>query len=117
MDKKFINPFDKVLKVIKLSSNEKNKTLFESDNKNVDLKSDLIYPEDIYICSLYYNDEFLISKGLKPIYNNFLNDLLRKRFSLDRGSRSEFVNVNKKDFMDDNLAKLGSISNLKEVRK
>jgi hypothetical protein len=115
--KKIDNPIDKILKTIKKESVDKNKILFESGDKDNDLRSDLVYPEDICVCSLLVNDKFLKSKGLKPIYSYYLDELLRKRFSLERGSRKEFVNVNKKDFFDDNLAKFGSISNLQEVRK
>lgn len=114
---KFNNPIDQIMKVIKNDSFEKNATLFEANSDNVDLKSDFLYPEDVFISTLIYNDEFLKSRGLKPIYHKYLIEFMRKRFSLDRGSRNEFVNVNKKDFMDDNLSKLGSISNLTEVRK
>ena len=111
------NPIDKILKTIKGESAEKNKILFESGDKDVDLRTDLKYPEDVYVSTLYLNDEFLKNRGLKNIYSFYLNQLQRKRMSLDRGSRQEFVNVNKKDFIDDNLAKIGSVQNLTEVRK
>lgn len=112
-----INPIDSIIKTIKKDSSEKNKILFESGDKDTDLRSDLVYPEEVYVSTLIVNDVFLVSKGLKPVYHNYLKHLLRKRFSLDRGSRREFVEVNKKDYVDENLAKIGSISNLTEVRK
>jgi hypothetical protein len=77
----------------------------------------LIYPEDIFISSLKFNDSFLKSKLGFTVYGEYIQDLLVTRFSLNRGSRQEFVTSIKKDFMDDNLAKLGSIQNLAEVRK
>lgn len=111
------NPIDKILKLVKTGSNEKNKILFESGGVDLDLRSDLVYPEEVFISTLQVNDEFLKKCGLNPIYNYYLKQLLRNRVSLNRGSRAEFVNVNKKDFVDENLAKIGSIQNLTEVRK
>lgn len=119
-NKNFNNPIDQIMKTVRNDSMDKNKILFEAGgekDEDTDLRSDLVYPEEVYVSTLLCNDVFLISKGLKPVYSGYLRELLRKRISLDRGSRSEFVNVNKKDYVDENLAKIGSISNLAEVRK
>lgn len=112
------NPLDRVFKVMKNKKDHLSLALFDLDknSKDVDLKSDLAYPEDIFVVSLETNDAFLESRGLTPIYKKYTDNLLRKRFSLDRGSRKEFVEINKKDTMDDGLKKLGTMKNLTEVR-
>lgn len=112
------NPLDRVFKVMKNKKDHLSLALFDLDknSKDVDLKSDLVYPEDIFVVSFETNDAFLESRGLTPIYKKYTDNLLRKRFSLDRGSRKEFVEINKKDTMDDGLKKLGTMKNLTEVR-
>jgi hypothetical protein len=117
-DKKtFSNPIDSILKVIKSKSDDHTTELFNSTESDTDLRSDVVYPEDICICALKSNDDFLSNRGISPNHTKFINDFLRVRFSLDRGSRREFVDINKSNHIDDNLSKLGSIKNLPEVRK
>lgn len=114
---KLINPIDSILKTLKQKDSNVGFSLFQTNKEEVDLKSDVIFPEDVYISVLKSNDSFLESKGLKPVYSFYLENLLRVRFSMDRKSRSEYVDINKKDTMSDGLQKLGSIQNLTEVRK
>lgn len=90
--------------------------LFTAD-KNVDLKTDLGKEEIVYINVLMYNDDILKSKGLKPVFNNFLNKYMRLKFSLDRKSRGEFVNINKTDKTDDVLGKMADLKNISDTKK
>lgn len=86
-------------------------------DKDVDLKTDLTAEEISYINTLLYNDALLKSRGLKPVYSSFLNNLMRLKFSLDRKSRSEFVTINKSDKTDEALGIASSISNITGVKK
>lgn len=70
--------------------------LFETNNKNTDLKTDLTLQELNIINRIHLNSKFLESKGLKPIFDKFVNKLLRLKVSQDRKSRSEYVTVNQK---------------------
>lgn len=112
-----VNPLDSIFKTIKGKMSHISQELFLSSPTDLLLKTDVVYPEDVLISSLRFNDDFLNNRLGFRVYDSYLKDLLMIRFSLDRKSRSEFVTVNKKDFVDDNLAKLGSIKNLTEVRK
>ena len=70
------------------------KELFKGDKSDIDLKTELQFREVTLICALISNDDFLVSKGIKPVYEEYINKYMRLKVSLDRKSRGEFVTMN-----------------------
>ena len=91
--------------------------LFEATAENVDLRTDLSISEILILNSMYINSKFLEKLGLKPLYSGFLDKYMRLKISLDRKSRGEFVDINKKDRFKDKLQEFGNFKNLGEVKK
>jgi hypothetical protein len=99
--------------------------LFESQinnihsfDNNISLRSDLTIDEIILINIAILNSNLMFDKGMKfNIYDRFINQYMRLKVSLDRKSRQEFVNINKKDNFENNLDKFNAIQHLQEVKK
>src|SRR6056297_2492394 len=77
--------------------------LFNASDDNIDLKTDLSDKEINLIATLKFNDEFLKSKGLSPLFNRYYRNYMRLKVSKDRKSREEFVKINKSDDKEDVL--------------
>lgn len=92
------------------------KELFKGD-KDIDLKTELEWREITLISILKYNNDMLVSHGLKPAWNNYLNDYMRLKVSLKRKSREEFVSMHKNDNTDETLEKVSNISNIMGAKK
>lgn len=93
------------------------KELFRADPDNVDIKTDLSWQEIVLINKLMFNDSLLKSKGLTPVYKDFINRYLRLKISLDRKSRGEFVDMNRaKTKTDDVLDTLGKVKNVTDTK-
>jgi len=86
--------------------------LFNADNENIDLKTDLSNDEINLIAGLKFNDLFLKSKGLKPLFMNYYINYMRLKVSKDRKSREEFVNINKQDSKEDVISMASNLSNI-----
>jgi hypothetical protein len=91
--------------------------LFEGDIDNIDLRTDLSHPEIIVVNAIIFNSLFLQNKGIPDPYGRFINEYQRLKVSMDRKSRMEFVNVNKRERFDDNLDKFNSFTALKKVKE
>lgn len=92
--------------------------VFRADRENVDIRTDVAKQEIGLINALQHNDELLLNKGLKPVYKNYLNNYMRLKLSLDRKSRTEFVNINKaQDTSQDVLQGMANLSNITGVKK
>lgn len=91
--------------------------LFKAEQEDVDIKTDLKPEEISYINVLMFNNDLLKSRGLKPVYQNFLKNYMRLKISLDRKSRGEFVAMNKGDKTDDILKGMSDLSNIKSAKK
>lgn len=91
--------------------------LFEAKEDNIDLKTDLSNEEISLINVLFYNDMILKSRGLKPVFSNYINKFMRLKVSKDRLSRSEFVNINKVNTQEDVLNIASNLKNITEPRK
>lgn len=86
-----------------LASAEGNKQQFHSrelfkvgeDNEDVDLKTEIDDVELTHINALKWNNKFLESKGLKPLFKPVIENFMRLKFSRLRGSRKEFTEINK----------------------
>lgn len=95
----------------------KSSELFKIADEELDFKTDLNENEIKIITTLYYNDQFLISKGLKPIFKIYYEKYLRLRVSKDRLGRTEFVKMNTTEQTDEVLQRLGNASTIISSRK
>jgi len=89
-----INPIEEYFKdtgsqVLKKSE------VFEADDENVDIKTDLTEQQIVLVNTLHENDLFLMERGLKPVFKSYYDKYLRLLVSKNRESRKEFVEVNK----------------------
>lgn len=91
--------------------------LFEANKQDVDLKTDLTIFEIIIINKLRVDNIFLDDKMKFPLFDDFLDNYLRLKISLDRKSRMEFVDINRKDRFEQNLQRFGNFSNLMKVKE
>jgi hypothetical protein len=91
--------------------------LFRASEEDVDIKTDLSIEEIILINKLLFNNELLKSKGIKPVYHNFLYKYMRLKISLDRKSRAEFVNINRGDKTEEAVNLLSGLSNITTPKK
>ena len=94
------------------------KELFRAEPEDVDIKTDLGIQEIVLINKLKYNDIFLKSIGLEPIYKGFLNNYLRLKISNERKSRAEFVDMNRgQGKTEDILDTMSKVSNITGAKK
>lgn len=94
------------------------KELFKADSKDVDIKTDLQLREIMLLNVGYWNNDYLERHGLKPIYRSFLDKHLRFKISLDRKSRSEFVDINRsKTDEKEIISTMSNIKNITEAKK
>lgn len=91
------------------------KELFKDEN--IEVRTDINNNEIILINKLIFNDDFLLNKGLNPVFKKFYKNLMKLKISKDRKSRQEFVSINKEDKTDDVLNGMGNISNILNTRK
>jgi len=73
----------------------KKNELFDADDENIDIKTDLTEARIALVNTLHENDLFLVSRGLKPVFKSYYEKHLRLLISKDRKSRGEFVDVEK----------------------
>lgn len=86
--------------------------LFSSNSDGVTLKTDL-NDKEVFLANNILIDGELIKKDLGfDLYGSFLENFKRHKVSRDRKSRSEFVDVNKKDKFDDHLSKFANLRDL-----
>ncbi|MFW6377217.1 MAG: hypothetical protein ACOCZ5_01100 [bacterium] len=91
--------------------------IFEADDSNIDLKTDLDSVEIKHISTMKTNDTFLINRGLKPVFSLYYNEYLRLRVSKDRGSRKEFVKLHSDDKSDELQENIRTASSLLDRRR
>lgn len=91
--------------------------LFNASEKDIDLKTDINWQEIVLINKLKANDRFLIDCGLNPIYKEVLNSYMRLKVSMDRKSRTEFVDVNRGDNAEKVLDIASNIKNISDAKK
>ncbi len=94
------------------------KQLFSAEDSDLDFKTEVSNEEISLIERLFILDNIIEKKGLPRLYQDLINKRLRLKISLDRKSRGEFVNINKQSGdIDEDLNKLGNISNILQPRK
>lgn len=91
--------------------------LFEATNDNVDLRTDLTIQEIVVVNKIKVVDKFIKEKISSFVYNDFLHYYLRFKISLDRKSRGEFVDINRKERFEQNLQRFGNFSALSKVKE
>lgn len=89
-----INPVEEYFKD-RVNSDLKKNELFDADDEDIDIKTDLTEQRIVLVNTLHENDIFLQSKGLKPVFKTYYEKHLRLLISKERKSRGEFVEVNK----------------------
>lgn len=94
------------------------KELFRAEEKDLDVKTDLILKEIVLVNKLKYNNIILKEAGLEPIYEKFLVNYEKLKISLDRKSRTEFVDMNRGQAKtDDVLDAMSKVSNITGAKK
>ncbi|MFP4025964.1 MAG: hypothetical protein ACLFVR_15695 [Thiohalospira sp.] len=83
------------LEVEKDSQAQASKQIFQASDEDVNIKTELSQAEIILMNKLHINNDFLVRKGLKPVFKPFMVNYMKLKISLDRKSRQEFVNINK----------------------
>lgn len=92
--------------------------LFKAEGSDIDLKTDLTNEEITILNTLFFNNEILRKRGLKPVYSNWIEKFMRLKVSKDRLSRNEFVSLNRvQEPAEEQLNKLGSFSNILQSKK
>lgn len=112
------NPIEEYFTKIETSKESINsKAIFEAEKENLDLKTELTIQEIVILNKLEMNNIYLQSKGIKPIFSEFIKNYERLKISLDRKSRGEFVNLNKSNNTDDILNGMSNLSNIGSAKK
>ena len=94
------------------------KELFRAERDSVDIKTDLSWQEIVLVAKLKFNNDLLKDFGLISVYNEFLNNYLRLKISLDRKSRGEFVDMNRgAQKAEDVLDTMSKVSNITGAKK
>ena len=91
--------------------------LFKADDESIDLKTHLQDEEIVLINVLMFNNQILIERGLKPVFQKWIHKFMRLKVSKDRLSRGEFVNVNKQHTAEDTLSSLSNAKNIISSKK
>ena len=86
--------------------------IFNATEENIDLKTDITDQEISLIATLKFNDDFLMSRGIKPVFSQYYNNYMRLKVSKDRKSRGEFVNINKRESQEDVVGMAGNLAGL-----
>lgn len=120
-----IKPIKKLINPIESYFNNKHNTaefieLFEGTEENIDLRTDLEHEEIILTNIIKMNGEYLkdLDEAFKDnIYTRFINSYMRLKVSLDRKSRGEFVDINKRERFENNLHKFNALKDLTDIKK
>ena len=96
----------------------RSREVFLADDKNVDLKTELILVDELPLSNkILATHDFLesILPGISP-YKRYLIQRMRLRISTDRKSRDEYVRVCSPNSFDDNLSKISNFKNIMESK-
>lgn len=116
MTKEYIDPIDSIFENIETGSKNNGIELFRDDSKDIDLKTDLTHTEHVIVSCIATDNEFIKRDLGFDLYGEFLNQFRRHKVSLDRKSRSEFVQVNMKNTIDRDLDRISNLKNLSDSR-
>lgn len=112
--KKLDDPFDPIEEQFS-SGDEISKDLFNEGD--ITLKSDLNDKEVILVTQLFIENKLIKDILDFDLYGEFIHEFKRHKVSRNRGSRLEFVDVNRRDNFDNNLNKFANLKSLTEVKQ
>lgn len=93
------------------------KELFKAERKDVDIRTDLLLKEIVLVNKLIYNNYLLKKYKLLPAFDEFINEYMRLKISLERKSRTEFVDMNRANKSTDTLKEMSEFSNILSAKK
>lgn len=91
--------------------------LFEATDDNVDLRTELNENEVDCVNKIFISNLYLMSKLKDSIYGDFLINYMRLKVSFERGSRLEFVDINRRERFEQQLGKFSQFANLSKVKE
>lgn len=115
---KLINPIEEFVK--NNVGENAFRDLFDSTPENVIRRSHFTELEVDCINKILVNNDFLIScfgKDLGDVYGPFLLSYMNSKISFNRGSRMEFVDVNRKERFKQNLQEFGAFAGISKVKE
>ena len=97
MSDKLSNPIEEYLVAIDKQGHKFDQLLTEKgeDISAVDMKTELSEDEVKLCTALLYNDDYLASKGIRPVYGSYVQRFMRLQVSKNRQSRKEYVDVHR----------------------
>ena len=112
-----VDPIKQIFEEIQGSDNDPGKKLFEDDKTgDIALKSDLIHKEQVLVTALDVENQNILNELDFDLFGYYLDSFRRHKLSLNRLSRQEFVQVNMKNTMDRDLARVSNVKNLVDSR-
>jgi len=94
------------------------KELFKADKKDVDVRTDIVWKEIVLVNKLMYNNLLLTKYKLIPCFDDFVTEYMRLKISMERKSRTEFVDMNRaRSNGEDALKSMSEISTIMNTKK
>jgi DNA replicative helicase MCM subunit Mcm2 (Cdc46/Mcm family) len=94
------------------------KELFKAEKHDVDIRTDIIWKEIILVNKLLYNNILLKKYKLLPVFEDFVTEYMRLKISMDRKSRTEFVDMNRaRTGGEDALKGMSELSTIMNTKK
>lgn len=111
---KLDDPLERIFENVKEKEDNSLKLFEEGD---IHLKSQLSAQEHVLLTALEVENR-IINRTFPEfdLFTDFIKSFLRNKVSLDRQSRTEFVNVNMKNILDKDLNRMSNLKNLTEAR-
>lgn len=99
-----------------IGNEEKFLEIFEATDENIDLRTEIDIQEIVVLNKLRTFMIFLKEKKLDTLYNSFFHSYLRLKVSNERKSRTEFVDIHRKERFEQNLKRYGDFKNLFDAK-
>lgn len=109
-----VDPIDEIFEKFKASKSDNSLELFAEGD--VTLKTDLINKEMVLVNALHVENKLIKESLGFDVFGEFLSSFKRHKVSLDRKSRSEFVDVNLRNSLDRDISRASNLKNLVESR-
>ena len=92
--------------------------ILQMDSDDYDLKTEINKQEIVVSNVIHLNHLTLLDCGVEDnIFHDYDENYLRRRASLNRQSRNEFVQINKTNNFEDNAQTLSNLSNIQKVKE
>lgn len=114
-----VDTLEEIFEEISSSNVDNSLELFKEGD--LTLRTDLIQKEVILLNALSVDNHILrnqlfLGPDEECIFDVFIRSFKRHKISLDRKSRSEFVNINLKNTLDRDLARVSNLKSLTDSR-